>query len=80
MLFVITEGTQLPEGAEAFVCELGSNVPYAYLFDGEMDELMDAPTLPFIATEYPQVLGLTLLNIACDPKAAEMHSMWVEYA
>lgn len=67
MLFVITEGTKIPAGSEAFICELGSNVPYAYMCDGQVDELMDAPVLPFMATNYPQVLGLSLLNLTCEP-------------
>ena len=67
MLFVITEGTKIPKGSDAYICELGSNVPYAYMCDGYVDELMDAPVLPFAATGHPQVLGLSLLNLTCDP-------------
>ena len=67
MLFVITEGTKIPAGSEAYVCEVGSSTPYAYMCDGFVDELMDAPALPFAATDHPQVLGLSLLNVTCDP-------------
>ncbi len=75
MLFVITEGTKLPPGAEAFICELGSNLPYAYISDGCVDELMDAPALPVVATDYPQVLGLSLLNLTCKVTPADMNSL-----